>query len=191
MSLINVRAPDGSVMQVESNDDVQAHGVNELGQSLGIVPIGSAFALTPAPPPGAGWVWRFDLVQWTYVPTLASAIEHALADIDSAAGAARLRYITDVAGQQATYIAKAAEAQAYIDAGGVPGAYLQAEADAMGGTLLEAAQSIVVTSNLWGEVVGPAIEKARRIGKIDVGNAATLAQVAARRQASLANLETI
>jgi hypothetical protein len=172
----------------ESNDAEQAHGVDASGASLGLVALGSAFAQVPEPPPGPGWLWHFAAQQWRFTPTLEAAVLDACSAIDSCAGAARLRYITDVPGQQATYMAKADEAAAFLAGAATPGPYLQAEAEATGQTPMATAQQIMGLQNYWGAYIGPAIEKARRMGKITAAAAATLEEVESARLAAFNTL---
>ena len=178
----------GATRTVDSNDAEQAHGVDASGASLGLVALGSAFAQVPAPPPGPGWLWHFAAQAWQFTPTLDAAIAEAGQAIDSGAGAARLRYITDVPGQQATYLVKAGEAAAFLAGGATPGPYLQAEAEATGQTPRAAAQQIIAVQTYWGAHIGPAIEKARRSGKIAAQAATTLDEVEHARQTALLTL---
>lgn len=178
----------GATCTVDSNDAEQAHGVDASGASLGLVALGAAFAQVPAPPPGPGWLWHFGAQQWRFTPTLQAAIAEAGAAIDGAAGAARLRYITDVPGQQATYLVKASEAAAFLAGAATPGPYLQAEAEATGQTPRAAAQQIIAVQTYWGAHIGPAIEKARRSGKIAAAASTTLDEVEHARKTALLTL---
>ncbi|MEQ1686521.1 MAG: hypothetical protein ABL916_22960 [Burkholderiaceae bacterium] len=191
MSTITVfNALTGEATQVEGNDAEQAHGVDASGASLGVVPLGDAFARTPAPPgPGAGWLWSFELQAWHFTPSLTEAIDAALVAIDAAAGAARLRYITDVPGQAATYVLKLAQAKAYLDGGPVQ-PFVQGEAEAMGVTATQAAQFIVATAAGW-EQLAPLIEGARRAGKLAASGAQNLAGVAEAQAEAVGALSAI
>ena len=117
--------------------------------------------------------------------------------IDQAAGAARLRYITDVPGQQAVYMVKLQQAQAYVaahaeDAGAAVPPYIAAEANAVGMTPLEVATEVVALAAQWNDVVGPAIEAARLGGKAAVTAApADEAAINAARDAAVAALLAI
>lgn len=110
--------------------------------------------------------------------SVAKARWQALRDIDRAAGEARLRYITDVPGQQAVYLVKLQEAAAYVAAyaaspqAAVAGPYIAAEAAATGTTALAVAEMVVGLGGAWNGVVGPAIEGARMGGKSAVAAAA-------------------
>lgn len=124
------------------------------------------------------WAWNPIPRRWTAAPTLAARKTNALNAIDAAAGAARLRYITDVPGQQATYMLKADQAKAFIALNGLGAIppFVQAEADATYTTPMRAAQTIAITAALWADQLAPAIEGARRKGKflVDAANAAQL-----------------
>lgn len=129
--------------------------------------------------------------------------QDALRDIDAAAGDARLRYITEVPGQQAVYLVKLAEAAAYVAAHqadpqtATPGPYLVAVAAATDSNALDVAQEIVAVAAQWSGVVGPAIEAARLGGKHAVANAtgdtdeATRGAIDAARAAAIDALSTI
>ncbi len=108
-------------------------------------------------------------------------------EIDRAAGEARLRYITDVPGQQATYMTKAQQAREFLGApeGEVP-PYVQAEAEAMGVAALPAAEYIAATEHAWSNVIGPGIERARRAGKLAVSAAS-----GADEESTLAAIEAV
>ncbi len=118
-------------------------------------------------------------------------------DIDRAAGAARLRYITDVAGQQAVYLVKLQQAQAFLaarelDAGAMPPPYIAAEAAAVGMTPQDVAAEIVALATHWNDVVGPQIEAARLGGKAAVeAAAANEGAINAARDAAIAVLAAI
>jgi hypothetical protein len=102
--------------------------------------------------------------------SIEEAREWARNQIDEAAGAARARYITVTPGQDATYQAKYADAQAFVRAG-YPDAdisqypWVKAEADATGLSFALAADSIKAVGDPWNLVVGPAIESLRIGGK--------------------------
>ena len=90
----------------------------------------------------------------------------ALESIDSAAEAARQRFITPGAGQAMTYLRKEQSARAYQAAGysgNVP-PLLAATAAGRGITAAQAAELIIAQADQW-ETIGAAIEKARESGK--------------------------
>lgn len=114
--------------------------------------------------------------------------------IDLEAGAARLRYITDVPGQQAVYVTKRDQAAAYIAAVAAdpeadplptPGAYIAAESSALNITPLQLAQEVMALSALWEGTLSPAIEALRISGKAAVSAAQDEAGVIAARDAAI------
>lgn len=183
---------DGSVVEVESNDAVVVHAADVDGVYVGLVdPINAIQVCSGAPPDETGWRW--DGVKWVRHVQLADAKLRALNEIDVVAGAARLRYITDVPGQAGTYLLKAEQAAAFIAAGGVGDVppYVQAEVDATGMAPLAAAEYIHGLSELWAQQLGPAIERERRIGKLAVEAATTLEEVSAALETTRAVLTAI
>lgn len=116
---------------------------------------------------------------------------HAKRAIDTAAGEARLRYITDVPGQSAVYLQKMEQARAFIGLAGLgtPPPYITAEATATGVTPINAANAIAAVAALWNDQVGPSIEQARIAGKRAVDAAATPAAIDAAQAAALATLQ--
>lgn len=88
--------------------------------------------------------------------------------VDQAAEYARLRYITNGAGQAMVYQLKGAEAEAYITAGypvdtsSYP--FIQAEMNATGKTKEQAADDIITQRNAW-VALGASIEQQRLAGK--------------------------
>lgn len=131
-------------------------------------------------------------------PTLAEAQSHAAAAIDAAAGAARARYITVAAGQEATYMLKEAQARAY-KATGYPSAavasypMVEAEAMAMHGAAPTAAQiktaadGIIAQADAW-IAKAALIERARIAGKRAVSAAADVAGADTARAAAIDEL---
>lgn len=181
---------DGSVIEAESNDATVVHGVDANGHYLGLVPPEAATAVSSGPPPDlrAAWLWQ---ARWVYITPLSEACADALVAIDVAAGMARLRYITDVPGQAATYAEKRTQAQAYVAApDGLVPPFVQAEADAMGATAMQSAQYILATAQAW-EQIGPAIERERRRGKLAVQAAATPGECQACMQAAIEALAAV
>lgn len=133
-------------------------------------------------------------------PTLAEVQASALAVIDTAAGAARARYITTANGQDATYLLKAADADRY-KAAGYPAAqiatysWVRAKArstvpDPTAADYQAAADLIISTRDAWVDK-GANIEQARESGKRAVASAATLADAVAAKDAAVAVLDTI
>lgn len=169
---------DGTTYEAEDNQNVVVHGVGADGAYLGLVAPEQAEHIAASPAPGVEWKWDVQLSRWIPIRDLALEKLAAYDTIDKTAGAARMRYITDVPGQAGTYLLKAEQARAYIEAQGIGPVppYVQGEAEATGRTYLEAAQDIQTLAILWADQLGPAIEKQRRIGKINVENATTLAE---------------
>jgi hypothetical protein len=99
---------------------------------------------------------------------LDAARTKAKAEIDAAAGVARSRYITTVPGQAETYLAKAAEARAYINAGEpsdlATWSWIAAEVRATGNSPGGAAGSILANEANW-TALGTAIEEIRLTAK--------------------------
>lgn len=94
--------------------------------------------------------------------------------IDAKASTVRSCYITVGVGQESTYLLKAEQAQAFVDAGGegdVP-LMVQAEVNATGASALEAAQGILAVRGYWIQLAAY-IESVRLTGKNGVRNAAT------------------
>jgi hypothetical protein len=119
----------------------------------------------------------------------------ALAAIDGKAGAVRSRYITIAGGQEATYLMKASQSKAFKDAGypieniaSYP--LVKAEADATEDTYQHAADVILYTEGLWGEIAAN-IERERRKGKIRVTNATDYGQIENEKNAAIAALDLL
>lgn len=146
----------------------------------------------PAPPDTLHYTYQWDGAAGRYVaaPTLARLKLDAHAGIDAAAGQARLRHITEVPGQQGTYMRKLEQAKAYAAAGytGTVPPYIQAEADATGDTPQGAADAILTTAALWDDVLSPGIEGARIAGKRAVTAASTAEAVQSAADAAIAAL---
>ncbi len=116
----------------------------------------------------------------------------ALRRIDAAAGEARLRYITDVPGQQAVYMVKLEEARALLaDPNATPGPHLVAEAAARGITALAMAEMVDDLASVWTGVLSPAIEAARMAGKLAVDGASDEDEVETATQAAIAALNAL
>lgn len=125
--------------------------------------------------------------------TLPDAIAYAESAIDKGASKARARFISSGVGQDAVYVVKGQQAQAYADAGfaGDVPAYIAAEATATGVTAQVAAQTILALRDAWNNLVGPAIEAQRIGGKKLVRESATVGEVDSRMRAALLALEAI
>ncbi|MDB5846547.1 MAG: putative tail fiber assembly-like protein [Rhodoferax sp.] len=150
----------------------------------------------PGPPADtemATFVQDPDTGAWLAQPTLKATRLAALNTIDLVAGAARLRYITDVPGQQGVYLQKAAEAEAFKAAdftGDVP-PYIEAEATATGQTPQDSAEKILAIAQSWSNTISPAIERYRISGKAAVDAATDAAAVQDARNAAVTALQAI
>lgn len=89
-----------------------------------------------------------------------SAREYYLREIDRAAEARRMQFITPGDGQALTYSAKYAEAAVFMDGGNGPFPWLESEAGSTGTDVATIAQSIVKSRQEW-EAVGRLIETQR------------------------------
>lgn len=116
--------------------------------------------------------------------------------LDAAAGDARLRHLSAVAGQDMVYAEKLAQAQAYVGAHAAdPGAevpgYVAAEMAATGSTALQAATAIMAAADAFHRGPGPQIEQVRRAGKLAVQAAITAEAVHAAKATALQALLNI
>lgn len=148
------------------------------------------------PTPEHAWnhqlqVWEADATAIASVLVLRQVA--AQAQVDDAAGRARLRYITDVPGQQATYTRKEQQARQWVDSGyaGDAPSFIAAEAEALGETPQHIAQQVITLADFWAYSKGPEIEAARIKWKAAVRSATTLEAVQAALDAALAELETL
>lgn len=114
--------------------------------------------------------------------TIDEARNAARVQIDAAAGRARSRYITITPGQDATYQAKYADAQAFVRAdypedklNQYP--WVQGEAQATGTTGRVAADAIKTVGDPWNNIIGPAIEKLRIEGKTRLAGIESIGEV--------------
>lgn len=186
MALTLMTRPDGTHVEVDSCDDEVVHAVDVDGRYLGLVPFEPGTQQVDGPPP-AGAHWRHVGGCWVWCPPLEDLQTAAQNQIDVAAGSARLRFITDVPGQQGTYLLKEQQARAYVEAGctGPVPPFVAAEAEATGADAGQAAQQIVATAELWAVQIAPAIEMERRRGKLAVAACTDAAAVAAALAAAL------
>ena len=129
-------------------------------------------------------------------PSIGALRQWAINAINQAATEARVQYQTAMLGMDMVYTVKLAQAQAYItahagnSAAAVP-AYVAADVAAVGGTALAAAQAIVAAADAFHSGPGPAIEQARRAGKVAVQAASTVEAVANAKDAALQALMSI
>lgn len=119
---------------------------------------------------------------------LAQAQAQAETEIDSAAQAVRLAYVSP--GKDATYQQKAAELARYESEGGAGGPYpyIEAEATARGVSLATVAGEIAQARDVWGQI-DPQIEAMSRAGKVKAQAATTAQAVREAVAEALANLE--
>lgn len=163
------------ITYIDSNESEGVYGVDPEGNYLGIVPKGPGVTQVDYPPKDPKLKWLNG--RWTYVPNLQEAIDIALSSIDAKAGATRLRFLTEVPGQQATYLLKSQEAEAYLQDSTQVGKYLLAESTATGLPLNTVAQQIKSMSDNWNNIIGPAIEGIRIKYKAAIKEAASLDEV--------------
>jgi hypothetical protein len=124
--------------------------------------------------------------------TLGGKKHLAYRDIDRVAGEVRMRYITDVPGQQAVYLTKLAEARALISAPtSSPGPHLVAEAALLNTTPGALAITIAAAGDLWVGVLSPAIEASRIAGKAAVEGAQTDVLVEQALQSAIASIRAV
>lgn len=102
--------------------------------------------------------------------TLDDAVRHYLDIVDQAAENARMQHLTPGSGQSMTYEVKYQEALA----GGGP--MISAEAEALGMTVQEVIDSVLVARQQW-QVLGAQIEAARLKAKKAIREAQTAAEM--------------
>ena len=105
----------------------------------------------------------------------------AIAAVDQAAGRKRLQFITDSPGQQAVYLAKEAEARAYVALVSPPAdladyPMIASEIGITGATALEVANVWIAMADQWRDT-SAAIENARLTAKRDIAAAADRAAI--------------
>lgn len=146
-----------------------------------------------SPRPAIGWRY----VDGEFTPPEPDVIgtrRKALAAIDRRAGEVRTLFITEVPGQQGTYLLKAANARDFIDAGypadltGYP--WIEAEAAARGVTATEAADLVAAEEAQWIQI-GVAIEQARMGGKAAIRATDDVPTIEAHLATTLATLNAI
>lgn len=153
----------------------------------------------PLPPqPSPAHEWSGQALAWVLNPSLmpgalAEAQGAAQAQVDAAAGQARLRYITDVPGQQATYQRKEQQAREWVESGysGPAPSFIAAEADALGEQPQQIAQQVITLADFWAYSKGPEIESARIKHKALIRAATTLEAVQTALSAAMVELEAL
>lgn len=178
----------GEVTEEFTNIEELVYGVDSAGNFLGLVPKGTEYVVVPGAPSNDRFKWDFVTNSWKYTETLAEIKQQALTDIDAVAGNTRLRYITDVPGQQAVYLIKLEQAKAYLQDVNATVPYIVAEAEVLNVSLAIAAQQIVDRANIWNNVVGPQIEGIRRKNKLAIEAATNAEQVYSIRALNLTEL---
>jgi hypothetical protein len=129
-------------------------------------------------------------------PSIGALRQWAISAINQTAAEARMRYQTAMLGMDMVYTVKLAQARNYItanaaDSSAAVPAYVAADVAAMGGTALDAAQAIVAAADAFHGGPGPAIEQARRAGKVAVQAASTAEAVAEAKNAAVQALLAI
>ncbi|NJL70229.1 MAG: hypothetical protein HC888_00850 [Candidatus Competibacteraceae bacterium] len=103
------------------------------------------------------------------------------AKVDTAAGEARLQYITSIPAQDATYTAKLGDAKLFV-ANGMPEEYidsypwLKGEMETYDLTASEACNNILAMAHMW-ETVGVQIEKIRLKAKKAIREASSVREM--------------
>jgi hypothetical protein len=110
--------------------------------------------------------------------------DQATASINEAVGLARLRFITDIPGQEMIYSIKESQARAFLAASPMPTELIPdyrmiaSEVSARGISAYEAAQLIINLSAMW-QLVGGALEDVRLAAIVAMAAAATPAEITA------------
>ena len=181
----------GEISVKATNSAEVVHGVDSFGNYIGLVPKEEAYVQVLSPPAGNNFKWSSDSASWEYTETLDEIRSATLSEIDAQAGVTRLKYITEVPGQQATYIVKLKEAEEYIQDASIVGAYLRTESEILQTSLLTTAQGIITTANTWNNILGPQIEGIRLKNKLAVSAAATIDEIYSIKALNIAELSVI
>lgn len=187
--------PDG----IEFEEPAQGYGVVFCETAFSLPAYWDGEQVLPLPPqPSPAHEWSGDVKAWVLnqalLPqALAEQQTNAQAQIDSAAGRARLRYITDVPGQQATYQRKEQQARDWVESGhaGPAPSFIAAEAAALGVTPEAIAQQVIALADFWADIKGPEIEACRIKWKAAVRAADALDAVASALDQALSELEAL
>jgi hypothetical protein len=174
-----------------TNNDEMVYGVDSLGKYLGLVPKGTEYHNVLSAPIGDKFIWDFESSTWKYTETLQEIKASTLSDIDILAGVKRLKYITDVPGQQSVYLVKLEQAQNYLEDNSISAPYISIESEIMGVPMVVAAQQIVDKANLWNNVIGPQIEGIRRKNKLAVEAASTIEELNSIKANNIAELSVL
>lgn len=181
----------GEVSVEVTNSAELVHGVDSSGSYIGLIPKEQAYVHIPSPPAGDKFKWDINTSSWVYTETLEEIRSTALGEIDALAGSVRLKYITEVPGQQATYLVKLKEAEDYMQDNSIVGAYLRTESEMLQTSLLTTAQSIISTANTWNNILGPQIEGIRRKNKLAVSAATSIDEIYSIKALNIAELSVI
>lgn len=146
--------------------------------------------IDPGGPPSEHHTFDFSAYQWRDQRDVEQSRVHALEAVDQAAGSARLRYITSVPGQAETYTRKESQAREWeaLSFAGPPPSFIAAEAEALGRPPQSVAEEVISLADQWSNVIGPAIEAARRKWKVAIEGATTVEAIEAARASAIAEL---
>jgi hypothetical protein len=191
-----LKASDLAAMPTPTSDELAV--LTEYESGLPAYVDGQNVRRMPAKP-SVATSWSGEALAW--VPSSAEETQLALAElmnsslriIDRVAGQVRMRYITSAPGQAETYQRKEQQAREWLASGfaGVAPSFIAAEAQALGVQPQVIAQEIIDTADLWSNVKGPAIEAARRAGKVAIQSATTIEAIEAARDAAIAALDAL
>ncbi len=189
---VNVINPlTGLVSTVSSNQTEQIDAVDFQGAYLGKVAKSANVVQVPSPPSTSNLKWDFLTNTWVRNYSIIDVALIAKNDIDNIAGATRLRYITDVPGQQATYLVKKQQADTYLLDNSIVGPYLAVEAAIMNTSVLTTAQQIVSTYHSWNNYIGPKIEGIRLKAKADIRLATSIPSIDNIRAVAILELSLV
>jgi len=176
---------------VHAGDEITIYGVDYT-----IDAVADNYLLTlTAPYTGLG-VDRIDYLIncFPVVPSLAQLQAEAAARVDALAGATRLNYVTIAPGQEMTYTAKLADANAYIAAGyptdASPYPWINTEATLTSSTPTAVADLIIYTAGLWG-AIGATIEGRRLATKQTIAGATNSGQIDAAEQVFIMAMQSL
>lgn len=156
-------------------------------------------SLLPLPDrPSEIHVWNWNALVWEanssdMVGYVIAKLALKLAEVDSAAERARLRYITGGAGQSATYVLKQTQAREWQSQGfeGNPPSFIAAESEALNNDPVQTALTIIQMADYWGNVKGPEIEATRLKWKARLTAASTLSELSGLVAEAIAALDIL
>jgi len=186
------------------NNERHVYAVDSQGAFIGlrISSDPAIAAVVSGPPSNPAMVFDLPTQTWVVRTAIEQDKQSAIDLIDRKAGEVRLRFITDVPGQQATYTVKGQQARTYLLAlayreteptSPVPEvpSFIAAEAQARGTTPEAAAQVIKTLADLWEGSIGPMIEQVRIMGKLGVEQAVSKEEVAQTLAQTIQQLDAI